>query len=126
MTWESRAACADKPQDWFFPAVGELHAAAKAVCARCPVRRECLTFALTNGEQHGVWGGLTPGERQRLEDGAQIRVARCLFCNEEFTFMRKRGERARPNYCHEEHMRAHRSLRRKEWKANRNRLRESA
>lgn len=119
--WEDNAACRDKPSGWFFPAVGELHKAAKSVCAACDVRQECLDFALRNHEHHGVWGGLTPGERQRLEDGAEIRLATCLFCNESFTFMRKRGDRARPNYCNLEHLKAHRSLRRKEWKANRRR-----
>lgn len=37
--------------------------AAKAVCAGCPVRAECLEFALANDERWGVWGGTS--ERQR-------------------------------------------------------------
>ena len=41
-------------------------AAAKAVCAGCPVRRECLDHALTSGEPYGVWGGLSEGERETL------------------------------------------------------------
>ena len=39
---------------------------AKAVCAECPVRQDCLEFALTVREKEGVWGGLTAVERQRL------------------------------------------------------------
>ncbi len=38
-------------------------ARAKAVCAGCPVRAECLEFALANDERWGVWGGTS--ERQR-------------------------------------------------------------
>jgi WhiB family transcriptional regulator, redox-sensing transcriptional regulator len=36
---------------------------AKAVCAGCEVRRECLAFALRTHQVHGVWGGLTEQER---------------------------------------------------------------
>lgn len=32
-------------------------AAAKTVCARCPVWRECLTEAVERREEHGIWGG---------------------------------------------------------------------
>lgn len=43
---------------------------AKAVCATCPVRQECLEEALqystTRQECIGVWGGLTWKERQKL------------------------------------------------------------
>lgn len=38
---------------------------AQAVCAGCPVRTECLEYALT-GEDTGVWGGLGPAERREL------------------------------------------------------------
>lgn len=39
--------------------------AAKSVCYLCPVRRECLEYALAAGERWGVWGGLTTPERDR-------------------------------------------------------------
>lgn len=38
-------------------------AEAKAVCARCPVRAECLAHALFYEEPESVWGGLNPAER---------------------------------------------------------------
>lgn len=34
-----------------------LGAEAKAVCARCPVRADCLLDAIDRGETVGVWGG---------------------------------------------------------------------
>lgn len=43
-------------------------AEAKAICAGCPVRAECLHAGL--GEEFGIWGGLTPSER-----GAMLRAA---------------------------------------------------
>jgi WhiB family redox-sensing transcriptional regulator len=55
--------------DLFFPVSEEdtdRIAAAKTICSRCPVQSACLQFALTHGEDHGVWGGLTKGERREV------------------------------------------------------------
>jgi len=67
--WWRSAACQDTDPELFFPVTqygpgaGET-ARAKAVCADCPVRRQCLQYALATGQMHGVWGGLTESERQ--------------------------------------------------------------
>jgi WhiB family redox-sensing transcriptional regulator len=50
----------------FFPARGESTAAAKAVCAACPVRDACLEYALRADIHCGVWGGLSELERRQL------------------------------------------------------------
>ncbi|CAM02132.1 transcription factor WhiB [Saccharopolyspora erythraea NRRL 2338] len=69
--WRDQAACLDEDPELFFP-VSEVGpgarqaAAAKAVCARCPVRSECLDHALENGLDHGVFGGMTDRERRAL------------------------------------------------------------
>jgi hypothetical protein len=47
-------------EDYFQPRV------AKKFCGECPVRQQCLEYALTVNEQYGVWGGLTAKERQAL------------------------------------------------------------
>ncbi len=39
---------------------------AKAICAVCPVRQDCLQRALDGGEDYGIWGGLTATERRAL------------------------------------------------------------
>ena len=64
LDWMLRAACAgtDNPDLWF-PARGDSTATARAVCRRCPVRTDCLDWALTNNERFGIWGG--KGERER-------------------------------------------------------------
>lgn len=42
----------------------EREARAKAICAQCSVRDECLDYALRIREQHGIWGGLSEVERR--------------------------------------------------------------
>ena len=39
---------------------------AKEICSGCPVTGECLDYALTIREPHGIWGGLNEGERRLL------------------------------------------------------------
>ncbi len=50
----------------FFPGKGESLGPAKAVCARCLCREDCLAYALAHDIDHGVWAGLSPGARKRL------------------------------------------------------------
>lgn len=64
--WWTLAACAGIAPDLFFPGQGEDAAAAKAVCESCPVRTECLDYALDNAEKHGIWGGKSERERRRI------------------------------------------------------------
>jgi WhiB family transcriptional regulator, redox-sensing transcriptional regulator len=37
---------------------------AKAICAGCSVADDCLTYALSIREPHGIWGGLNESERR--------------------------------------------------------------
>jgi WhiB family redox-sensing transcriptional regulator len=39
---------------------------AKAICATCSVRRDCLDYALRIREPHGIWGGHNELERRAL------------------------------------------------------------
>ena len=39
---------------------------AKNICAECPIKIICLDYALEADEPFGIWGGLTPTERQIL------------------------------------------------------------
>jgi WhiB family transcriptional regulator, redox-sensing transcriptional regulator len=58
-TWERHAACRDEtvPQGLFFSEDLTEIAAAKRVCATCPVLFPCLEAALSRAEPCGVWGG---------------------------------------------------------------------
>ena len=66
--WIASARCRGLQPDLFFPPSedGEEVEEAKAICGACPVRVECLAYALEANETFGVWGGTTPGERRRL------------------------------------------------------------
>jgi WhiB family transcriptional regulator, redox-sensing transcriptional regulator len=82
--WWSLAACQSADPDLFFPISGAGPARmqverAKAVCAGCPVRSDCLRYALAAGPLQGVWGGLTEEERRLLrqrEAKARLRASR--------------------------------------------------
>ena len=68
--WQDDAACREEDLILFFGPDGERQPEreirerkAKAVCAECPVRTECLNYALSRPEKYGVWGGLNEEER---------------------------------------------------------------
>ncbi|MCX4903560.1 WhiB family transcriptional regulator [Streptomyces sp. NBC_00878] len=71
MEWLWSAACAEEDPELFFP-VGTTGpaqrdiAAAKRVCARCPVAGQCLAWALATEQTSGVWGGTAEEERAAL------------------------------------------------------------
>jgi WhiB family redox-sensing transcriptional regulator len=73
-TWWDHAACRGQDASSFFaPSYFEKReeklareAVAKSICSRCPVRGECLEYALATREAHGVWGGLNEMERRAL------------------------------------------------------------
>ena len=56
--WQDRAACGDSPPEWFDAETDQNAARALAVCAGCPVRRECLAAAAADRAASGVWGGV--------------------------------------------------------------------
>ena len=39
---------------------------AKKMCNDCPIRRECLSYAIANNIEYGIWGQTTPKERVRI------------------------------------------------------------
>lgn len=69
----TKGACRDHPQALFFPDRSQGPNGsdpAKEICEGCPVRQECLDWALTAPEEFGVWGGTTPTERRRMRHGS--------------------------------------------------------
>ena len=72
--WRFAAACRGEDSAYFFPPShleerDERRARegyAKGLCARCPVRAECLDYARSTRESHGIWGGMNELERKIL------------------------------------------------------------
>ena len=64
--WEDRAQCRSGDGEIFFTPGVAHEFRAKAVCRSCPVRFDCLAYALKHRVEHGIWGGLTERERRRV------------------------------------------------------------
>lgn len=64
--WGAQAVCASVDPEIVFLDKGGSPRPAKRVCARCPVAKECLRWALDTGQAHGVWGGLTTLQRNQI------------------------------------------------------------
>ena len=75
--WASRGACRTSDPDSLF-VQGAAQNRAKAVCMGCPVRTECLSDALDNRVEFGVWGGMTERERRALLETARGEYERSL------------------------------------------------
>ncbi|WP_370270766.1 WhiB family transcriptional regulator [Streptomyces sp. V4I8] len=63
--WGARAVCRTADPDELF-VDGAAQNRAKALCTGCPVRTECLAYALDHRIEHGIWGGMTERERRAL------------------------------------------------------------
>lgn len=70
--WRDDAACREhpEPETWFpvgsSPEALQAEEAAKRVCNRCPVRTDCLDWAMDTGQDTGVWGGVSEYDRADL------------------------------------------------------------
>jgi len=63
--WRQDAACKNMDPNLFYPSNNSTRQtnAAKAICRGCVCRVQCLEYALSTGEEHGIWGGATEDER---------------------------------------------------------------
>ena len=59
-------ACKDVDTNLFFSELKSKIEKAKTICNSCPVKSECLEFALNDGIEFGIFGGATPQERKQL------------------------------------------------------------
>jgi WhiB family redox-sensing transcriptional regulator len=95
--WMARAACRGIDPDLFTGDRKNLEDLGKRVCATCPVRQECLAWAVAHDEV-GVWGNTTHEER-RQNHGASKRRNVSNFCRSghfrtrESTYIRADGAR---------------------------------
>ena len=82
--WMKDAACRGyENYDAFFPrtkkGVKTSYKEAKAICAGCPVRTQCLFFAVAHKIPHGLWGGMTEGQRANMSRDLKKRISAVWF-----------------------------------------------
>lgn len=104
--WRSRAACRSMdPAEIdriFYPEVKLGHntdvRAARAICDTCPVREECLQYAIAAGEEWGIWAGLTTHQRRTIRMSRGLATQRtCALPSCGRSFQRPPGKKSR--YC---------------------------
>ena len=61
--WTEQAICVGEDPELFFPPHGDPGTRARQVCANCPVRTDCLEYAI-DADEFGIWGGLDREERR--------------------------------------------------------------
>jgi WhiB family transcriptional regulator, redox-sensing transcriptional regulator len=65
--WWAHAACRRQPLEVFFPPDARSSRAAKAICATCPVKTDCLEYAMAaDPPLKGIFGGTTEQERRSM------------------------------------------------------------
>jgi WhiB family redox-sensing transcriptional regulator len=75
LSWVSDANCLNMDTNLWFPEFGANYTPfAKEVCNSCLVSEECLWYANQIGAQDGMFGGLTPSERERWRSKNGVRL----------------------------------------------------
>lgn len=87
--WMRKGACKGETEI-FFPSRGDTPVPAKVLCGVCPVREECLEFALDNREKFGVWGGMSERQRRKIRKQRDISGHRCGTREGYFVHLRKK------------------------------------
>jgi len=77
--WYLKGACRDVQfdPDWWHADTSDVLERSEAIriCFTCPVRVECLTYAVDAGEREGIWGGKTPTQRDHWSQARRVRSA---------------------------------------------------
>lgn len=72
--WVEQSKCAKqgKPTSFFYPPgkfgkmFDKFMAEIREYCESCPVKKECLDFAMASKREQGVWGGFSESERRAM------------------------------------------------------------
>jgi WhiB family redox-sensing transcriptional regulator len=64
--WILQAACRGQGPEEFVRGPKSDYMTTRDLCETCPVRRECLEYALADNSLIGLWGGTTDTERRMI------------------------------------------------------------
>ena len=106
--WMGDAACKHVDPNLFFPERGASLRIARAMCAECPVRLQCLEYALDNNETCGVWGGASERERRTMRRRRRPPVAPLIRLGGAFVCPTCGKEFAEVNHGYGSHVAMHR------------------
>ena len=92
LNWQINALCSDPKnkyaRDWFFSKIPRERYDAKNLCYGCPVRSQCLQWALEHRQSWGIWGGKDEVEIRRAlsvsyngEEAKRRRYPHCPYCS---------------------------------------------
>jgi len=115
--WKTLGSCVDHSGlDWDEEADDAAAAECLQICATCPVRGQCLTEALKQGEE-GIWGGTTHQQRQALAKADGIKIPRQIRHGTRTTYTTHRCTCNDCRTAHRDYTRAYRAaqLRRRQW-----------
>lgn len=82
--WMQEAACKEHPTSWWFPENSHdpKTKQARSICKTCPVRIDCLDFALARNDE-GIWAGYTMRQRRKLRRAqGTTKMVVCARCKE--------------------------------------------
>ena len=86
--WREKAACKGMELTLFFPekerqsnSSQKLNDKIKNICKKCAVQTDCLSYAIDNEIEYGIWGGFSSRERRELNNMFELDKAPMVFYN---------------------------------------------
>lgn len=98
--WMKNAACRHHPTRLWFPERGEPTHHAKNICNTCPVKTQCLDYALDIPNCVGIWGGMSGKQRRQIRRPPNKPIKHGTAVG--YQQHRRRGEPACPS-CRQAH-----------------------
>lgn len=102
--WHLRASCQYVDPALWFPEEDEAAEVtalqadqARRVCLGCPVRRQCLAYALARPEMFGTWGGLTERELRAERNRRPRRGLAEILADADARYFRRQDRRIAAN-----------------------------
>ncbi len=121
--WMRDGACRkltpEQVDEIFFPDRGMSTGPAKRVCSECPVREECLDYAMNNVERFGVWGGVSERKRRDMRKTYLI-LRHCAVCGASFRCLSMSRKRLCSTKCEMTEKNSRQQAKRK-WQNDQNR-----
>ena len=74
--WMALGNCRAVEPSVFFPSDGVGVEVARQICQACPVKQQCLEYAIYHRIDHGVWGGTSERERRRIARRRRLSLPR--------------------------------------------------